>query len=273
MPPNGGGLESRACARRLRHLMGRRPGRGGGGRRRTPLSILLAAPGADVFYDADYLAGITKDGSSKVSAMMSRIGGHTVEQATAGNQPTWGATSPSGRLGITFVAASNHRLVDPLTTLGALYDAVQAYSALWVVKFTTAAANQAVFGFGDSGSSANTIVEGTNSSSQDVRIRTATSSTTNASVATHSTTIVCVTSLFTGGAYSSWLNGSAALSAAANVRSPTCDQFCIGARRLSGAFGLPFGGEFYGLILSRSQWSTGERQTLEAAAKAYWGTP
>lgn len=239
------------------------------------LAILMTAPGVDADYDAAWLAGITKDGSEKVSALLSRVGGYTVEQATAGNQPTWGSTAPTGVRGISFVAANSHRLVDPLAALGGLYDATQAYSALWVVKFTTAAANQAVFGFGDSANSANTILEGSNSSSQDVRIRTATSTTTNTNTGspTHSSTIVCATSLFTGSAYSSWINGVASLAAAANTRSAVCDQFVLGARRLNGAFGLPFGGDFYRLILSRTQWSTSQRQLLEWAAKVVYGTP
>jgi hypothetical protein len=259
-------------ARRFAGAHGRGAGARGSSGVLTPLQVLLAAPGADAFFDADDLTRITKDGSEKVSLLGSRIGAHTVEQGTSGNQPTWGATSPSGRRGITFVTASSHRLVDPLTTLGALYDGVQPYSALWVVKLTSATANQAVWSVGDSGSSANSIMEGANSSSQSTVIRTATAGTTNAG-GTVTTNIACFTSLFTGSAQSLWINGVNAINAASNTRSPTCDQLVIGARRNSGAFGLFLGAEFYGLILSRTQWSASERQALEAAARVYWGTP
>lgn len=256
--------------RRLAHVGGaRRKQRGGRGRRLSPLAILLAAPGADVFFDADDLTRVTKDGSDKVSAMLSRIGAHTVEQATGANQPTWGATSPTGKRGITFVTASSTRLVDPLTTIGALYDGTQAYSALWVVKLTSATANQAVWSVGDAASSANSVMEGANSSSQATVIRTATAGTTNAG-GTVTTSIACFTSLFTGSAQSLWIDGVNAINAASNTRSPVCDQLTIGARRNSGAFGLFLGAEFYALILSRTQWSTGERQQLEAAARAYY---
>lgn len=248
---------------------GLRRGQRGGAAPKSALDILLAAPGADVFYDADYLAGTTKDGSDKVSALMSRIGSHTVEQATSANQPVWGATSPTGKRGITFTIANSHRLVDPLTTIGALYDGTQAYSALWVVKLTSATANQAVWSIGDSGSSANSVMEGANSSSQATVIRTATAGTTN-SGGTVTTNIACFTSLFTGSAQSLWIDGTNAINAAANTRAPVCDQLTIGARRNSGAFGLFLGAEFYALILSRTQWSTSQRQALEAAARAYY---
>lgn len=264
---------SRACQRRLMAAAGRRKPRGGGGLSPTARALkrLLAAPGADVFYDGDYLAGITKDGSEKVSALMSRIGVHTVEQATAGNQPVWGATSPTGRRGVTFTAASNHRLIDPLTTIGGLYDGSQAYSALWVVKLASAATLQCVWSIGDSGSSTNVIQERVGASGEDSRVRIADADSSAAGA--HSTTIVCATTLYTGAAYSSWINGTLAINASANVVAPTCDQLAIGTRRNAGAYGLPFGGEFYCLILSRTQWTASERQALEAAAKLYWGTP
>lgn len=256
---------------RTRGRDGTRP-RGG----RTPLQILLAAPGADAFFDADWLAGLTKDGSDKVSAMLSRIGSHTVEQATAGNQPTWGATSPSGKRGITFTGGSGHRLVDPLTTLGALYTGTQAYSALWVARFSApGTGTQSVWSIGASGSTTHVFHEGcenTTAADQRIRFTAAAVNTSNTGTA-HTTTIVCATTLFTGSAYSSWLNGTASISAAANTRSSTVDQLAIGTRRISGAFGSNFTGEFYGLIISRTQWTTAQRQALEQAAKQYWGSP
>lgn len=135
--------------------------RGGGGisPQARALKVLMAAPGADVFYDGDYLAGIAKDGSNKVSAMLSRIGVHTVEQSSGLLQPTWGSTSPAGRRGITFTAASSHRLVDPLTTLGGLYDGSQAYSWLLVCK-ASALITQRMFAFGDAASTAHGILHG-----------------------------------------------------------------------------------------------------------------
>lgn len=240
------------------------------------LAVLLAAPGADAFYDVDYLAGVTKDGSDKVSALLSRIGGHTLEQSSGPNQPTWGALSPTGRRGITFTGASGHRLVDPLTTLGALYTGTQAYSALWVAKISApGTGTQAVWSIGASGSTTHVFHEGSqNTTGNDQRIRfTAGAANTENVGSAHSTTIVCATTLFTGSAYSAWLNGAASISASANTRSSTVDQLALGTRRISGAFGSNFTGEFYGLVLSRLQWTANERQALERAAKAYWGTP
>jgi len=240
----------------------------------SALSVLLAAPGADVFFDADDLTRITKDGSDKVSLLASRIGVHTVEQATGANQPTWGSTSPSGRRGITFTIASSTRLIDPLTTLGALYTATQGYSALWVAKIAAPTTGQTVWSIGDSGSSSNAITEGsTATTATDSRIRFGSGSSTTNVGSVHNTTIVCVTSQFTGTTMSSWLNGATSIDALANSRSVAVDQLAIGARRLSGAFGSHFGGEFYGLILSRTQWTAAQRQALESAARSYWGTP
>ena len=238
------------------------------------LAVLMGAPGADVFYDGGYLAGLTKDGSENVSNLASRIGVHTVA-SSGGNRPVWGATSPSGARGIAFTAASSHRLVDPLTTLGGLYDDVQAYSWLWVGKIAAPTTAQRTFSFGNAGSTTDIISSSTVSGTgvdRFQRINAAGGLTTNDGSA-HSTAIVCHTGVFTGSAVSSWLNGTLSINAGANTRAPACDQFMIGALRTAGAYTAHFGGEFYALILSRSQWTTTERQALERAAKTYWGTP
>lgn len=241
-----------------------------------PLVTLLNAPSADVFFDGGWLQGMTRNSSNAVSALLSRIGSYTVEQATGANQPAWGATSPSGRRGITFTAASPHRLVDPAAVLAGLYDGNQEYSALYVAKYAAPTTQQMLWSFGDSASSPNVISSGSAvTSGADRRIRGDGVGQTgvNGAGAAHSASIACVTEVYSGAAYSSWINGVAAITAGSGVRTATCDQFMIGGYRSSGSFGLPFGGEFYGLILSRVQWTTAERQVLERAARLYWGTP
>src|SRR5688572_23446970 len=169
---------------------GRRGMRGGarGGGASDPLDVLTAAPGAIVFYDGDY--GYTKDGSDKVSLLASRIGSHTVAQASGPLQPTWGATSPAGRRGITFVTASSTRLVDPLTTLAGLIDGSQAYSSLLVAKYSapTAPAAQAIWAAGNSGSTVDQVVEEcVGSTGLDRRIRGITGATTGNTCVAYST--------------------------------------------------------------------------------------
>lgn len=237
----------------------------------------MAAPGADVFFDADYTAGLTKDGSEKVSAWLSRIGGYTVEEASGPNQPTWGATSPTGRRGITFSVADSTRLIDPNTTLGLLYTGTQAMSSLVVLKYASHATTQIAWSIATGQTTyADTIRESPNvTTGVDRRIRSALAGTT---VSTGSqalgTSLAISTMTYDGSVINSWVNRTLSVNASANTRAPATGRFMVGCgvTTADAPTGF-FGGEIYGLILSRSVWTTAQRQALEAAAAAYWGSP
>lgn len=238
------------------------------------MRVLLAAPSLYLAYDADYQ--VTKDGSNLVTNLISRVGGHTIA-ATGAQRPTWGASSPTGRRGITFASASANRLVDPLTVVAAQLDGTQAYSALWGARFTTPTdgTQQILWGLGNSGNTADAIQEGIDATSgNDRRARGSVALGLAAHAGNaHSTTIVTGSTVYTAATVSSWINGTASIVAAANVREPSCDMFLIGARRLSGAYAAHFNGEFFWLSIALGAWTTAQRQAQEAALKAYLGTP
>lgn len=233
------------------------------------LATLLAAPGAVTIFLPERA---TPDGSNRVASLSAVVGTCTVAEATDAAKPTLTATSPTGRKGLTLAASSSQKLVESSSALAAIIDGAQPYSSLWVAKFAGFSATRTVWGIGTAASSANCVQEGAASTSgNDDRTRGDAATTSNAGSA-HSTSIECVSTVYNGSTYSSWINGTLSINAGANTRAPTCDTFSLGCRRLTGAYSAYMDGEIYCLIVSTSQWTTAERQALERAAKAYWGT-
>lgn len=254
---------------------GRRGCRGGSALRPHPLVILSAAASTGgVFYDFGDTTRITKDGSERISSIFDRVSNDEAVQATDAQKPVWGATSPTGRRGATFAAASTRRLVGTTARLPDLLDGVTAYSCLWVATFSGFAAARAVWGVGDSGSSPNCIIDSANATTGlDNRARGDGSATTGNNGGAHGTSIVVSSTVFTGAAYSSWLDGTASVSSAANTRSIAVDTFVMGCRRLSGAYNAGMDGVIYALLVAPGiQWTTAQRQSYEAAARRYWVT-
>jgi len=239
------------------------------------LRTLLAAPGAVAIFDGSYAPSITKDGSNRVASWASRVGVHTVTQGTDANKPVANVTSPSGRAGLAFASASSQYLLDPLQVLGALFTGATAYSALVVAKFTATTLTQAMWSLGTAASTTHYIYEGTNNggSNPERVLRFDGGATTNTGTLTHGTNTFCKTTVYTGAAISTWVDGVASSAAAANTRAPAVDTLVVGTRWASAASNNPFGGSMFMLILSTSQWTAGQRQSLEAAARSYWGTP
>lgn len=273
-------LTDKAFERRMGGAGLRRNLRGGGRRSSTPvpvdpnLAILLAAPGAACFFDGDY--GYAKDGSNKVSLLVDRIGGYSVSQGVGANQPTWGATSASGRRGIIYAAASSQRLVGA-AALAAMLDGTQQVSALFVASSTVTGSNKYGWSIGSTTVASEAYGEGASATSGLSRsVRGPALVGENGSLALGAVPYCATSTLTTNGALlNTWVNGAASevASAAHAGKAPTCDGLSIGALLNGGAFSSFWEGEFYALILSTSIWTLAERQALEAAAKAYWGTP
>lgn len=239
----------------------------------SPLDTLLRAPGAEVIYNADY--GWTKS-ANKVSGLAAQLGNYALAQATGAQQPTYGATSPSGRAGISFSGGAQ-RLVDPSAALAQLLDGTQQYSALSVSSSPTITG--ALWSLGNSSTAFELGYE--NSTTSGVFRLTRGHSGGNASaigsVTTVAGTIHCMTHTLTTNAAlaSAWTDGAITINASAALsgKAPVCDTFALGGLFSNGAWTAPFTGTFYFLIISTSIWSTAERQALEAAAKSYFGTP
>lgn len=234
------------------------------------LTTLLNATGAILFLDASY--GVTKNGSNQCASLLSRIGTYTVEQATDALKPVHGGvTSPTGKAGLAFVAASSQRLSAPDSVLAGILDGSQAYSALCVFRQGSTGSNRACWGAGSTTTN-HSIYEGVSSTGGE-RCRRFDAAATQNDGSALGTAIALKTSVYTGSAYSTWLNGTASLAASANTRAPTCDNFTLGGFMATGALSGFWDGDFYALIIALSQWSAAERQSYEVAAKAIWGTP
>lgn len=233
------------------------------------LATLRGATGLVAMFYPEQASSVTKDGSNNVDALAPIVGTASLTE-TSTNRPVWGATSPTGRRGITFTAASSQRLKESSSALAAIIDGSQAYSSLWVAKQASAGATAALWSAGSS-STTDSIYEGVVSTGGERHRRFQTAATQNDGSAL-GTSIAMVSAVYTGSAYSSWLNGTASLVAAANVRAPTCDMFSIGCQ-VSATPAGHWGGDFWLLMLSTSQWSTAERQRYESAARALLGTP
>lgn len=229
------------------------------------LSALLAAPGAVAFYDSS--VGITLS-SGVVTDWTPRVGSEVVSAAGVA-RPAYAADYKGGKSGVTFDGSTDY-LHKTSSALAAVMDGAQAYSSLLVAK-TAGSATRAVWGAGAQ-ATAEYVREGVNSGA-DWRVRrtTAAGSTTNTGTgAVGTTNPFLITNVYTGSAYSGWTNGLQTLNGSANTRAPLCDIFSIGALFETGSPGYLFDGPIWCVLLSTSQWSTQERQTLERAANVYW---
>jgi hypothetical protein len=246
-------------------------GQADGGASLTALEKLTAAANALMFLDGDF--GYALSGGS-VSALLDRTLVHTVSQGPGPTQPTWGVQSPTGRRGITF-AASNAQRLEGAPAVAAALAGLQPYSTLEIVRFASFSAIRAVWGVGTVANTANSLYEGANiSTGADFCFRSGSGGSTQTigAGATHNTSLACNVTQFDGGAYNSWINGATAITGLANTRSPgAMDLFSLGARRLSGGYANYMDGDFYCLIVSLSQWSTGQRQDIEGYSKEWWG--
>lgn len=250
----------------------RRGARGGGPVLNPHIRTMLGAPEAVALFYGDY--GVTRDGSNNTDALASRIGSAVVTGSGA-TRPVWGATSPTGRRGLTFTSASSQKLTETSSALAALLDGSQAYSALWVVKFATPTDGlQHLVWSCATAAGTDYIQEGlTATTAVDRRSRRDGAGITSVGGIAHSATIVCATSVYSGSAYTTRINGGASMTAQANTRAPTCTEFILGGFRSAGTYSSFLNGELYCLLLATTAWTTQQCQDQEAAAKAYWGTP
>ncbi len=231
------------------------------------LAVLLAAPGADAFFDGDASVSV----SSGLS-WTSRLNAYAVSQAAGSAQPTVGSASPTGRLSVLFAASGSQFAGSSDGVLAGLYDGTQAYSSL-IVWRSQALGTRTFWSVGDSTSSQNYVAEMTvNNGDRRIR-RSAAGFTNNDSTAVYANSVMnMTTTVFTGSDYSVWANGVATtIAAAANRRTPVCARLDLGARRAAGVMETFLNAELFGVIIARAQWSTQERQDIETAARAYWG--
>lgn len=110
----------------------------------TPLTI-LGSTNLLAWWRSDL--GITLNGSDVQQWDDQTGNGHHLIQLTAGNQPAYGAaTGPNGRPGLTFVAASNERMVD--STLDLDPPGTNPTFFWWIASPTTWGANRRLFSSG-----------------------------------------------------------------------------------------------------------------------------
>lgn len=231
--------------------------------RRTSLAKLLAAPGLVAFYDSNYGVSV----SDAVDSWTPRVGTDVVT-ASGTDRPSYGSVVTRGKAGVTF-NGTGQILKKTGSTLAALIDGSQAYSSLIVAK-TAGGATRVVWSAG-SLANAEYCAEGTSSGADYKARRTvALASTTNTGSVSPGTNPALLTTVYTGSAFSTWVNQAASLNAAANTRAPACDLFCIGGRFDTGSKNFLFDGTIWCVLLSTAQWSD-ERTALENAARAYWG--
>lgn len=239
-----------------------------------PLTTLVSARGVTGLWWSEQ--GVTTTAAGKVSAWSALVGGGSVAQGTDANRPAYGTvTSPRGQRGIKFDSTASTRLFGAITGMAPLVG-TGSYSALSVYRAAGPASTNGVWGVGVSGSGEASCLEGCFTSAgldQRLRRNAAAGTTTNASlVAIPTTAPGVVTTTYDGAAYTSKINGTASLTAAANTRDTTgADQVNMGCWRVSGS-NISFTSSTLWLVLVSSVvWTAGEEAAYIAAARDLCG--
>lgn len=236
------------------------------------LTRMEEAPGMGIFFYPDDATRITVDDSNKASSLIDRIGGNEITSSGA-LMPTLGAISPTGRRGLTFTASANHRMVSVDATIANLIEGNIPYSEFLVIQCTNLSASRVIWCIGDSGNSTNCIYDqiiattGLDNTARGDGVGVAGSSGTVA----HTTSIAVLTKIYDGDSTSSWINGVQSMTDLVNARTVAADQYIMGCRRLSGAFGAGMEGTIWAHgIAPNTIWTSQEREAVEADATEWF---
>ena len=217
-------------------------------------------------YDPSLLANITKDGSNKVSSFTSRVSGYNVAQATAGLQPVWSATSVNGFPGITYDGVDD--LLDGASGLAGAISGSAPYTAYYVGKMTTAgvASFMTTWSAGKTSDNTQWIQEYKDATPDRSNYgRSASTFTTHNGTQLLTTAAYDHVGIFTGTAYTSYVNGTLSVNAGANTKAPAAlDRISFGGLAYGATMIQPFAGTFGRWLIYSSAHTAAEIATVRA---------
>ncbi len=220
-------------------------------------------PSVNLLADFDATTGVTLS-TTNVTAWTDRASGYVVSQVVEGRYPT--VDSINGRAALVFDGTDDN--LTGATALAGLIDQSAPYTAYFLGQLSgNLSSPRAMFGASNSGTAyayhfhQNTDGYGRGSASV----------TNNGTQTPGTTNPFDYTAVYTGSNISTWVNGVASLSAAANTVAPVCDLFSIGCLIYGGGIQQPWNGLIGRILIYSVAHDSTTRGAISAGLRTLYG--